>query len=112
MIPVRSPAARASFNPAPSYELNPLISLAVPSRRESSQMRPSVSTPSTSISRTRIFFARAVSADVDLELVFFFGIVIDQIQNLSVPSVFSVNSVLNVLTLHRKIFNTEDTEKR
>src|SRR3981189_3475169 len=61
MSPVRKPAARASFNPWPSYALKPLISLAVPSLRESSQMRPSVSTPSTSINSTRIFFARAAT---------------------------------------------------
>jgi len=74
IIPVRSPAARASFKPAPSYALNPLISLAVPSRRESSQMRPSVSTPSTSISNTRIFFARAFKDGLDPFPVRFFAI--------------------------------------
>jgi hypothetical protein len=64
------------------------------------------------MSSTRIFFARAVKPDVDLELVRFFGIIIDLIQILSGPSVFLCELDVTGLPLNRKIFSTENPEKK
>jgi hypothetical protein len=61
ITPVRNPASRASFNPAPSCEWKAFISTAVPSATGMRKTWPAVSTPSTSISNTRILRARAAT---------------------------------------------------